>query len=178
MRGKKGVPHPDPADPPRCRGNKRRGHGTFGTDRPPVLGVVGRRTGAVVLRVAGRTDARTLMEFVTGHTADDAIVYTDEWPGYKQLPDFGREHATVVHLPGQRVWARDVDGDGIREVHNNTLEGLWAALRTFLRSFRGVSKYFLHQYVAVFNWVYNQKTAVPGGLRVLLGLPPTTPTAS
>jgi hypothetical protein len=30
----------------------------------------------------------------------------------------------------------------------------------------------------VFNWVYNQKTAVPGVLRVLLGLPPTTPTAS
>ena len=177
MRGKKGVPHPDPADPPRRRGNKRRGHGTFDTDRPPVLGVVGRQTGEVVLRVAGRTDSRTRMEFVTSHTGGDATVYTDEWPGYKQLPDFGRGHDTVVHQPGQRVWAIDRDGDGVREVHNNTLEGLWAALRTFLRPFRGVSKYYLHQYVAVFNWAYNLKVAVPGVAGALLGLPPSTPTA-
>jgi transposase len=128
--------------------------------------------------VADRTDAPTLLEFVTGHTGDDATVYTDEWPGYKRLPDFGRAHDTVAHLPGQRVWARDADGDGVREVHNNTLEGLWAGLRTFLRPFRGVSKHFLGGYVAVFMWAYNRKAAVPGVLRTLLGRRPTTPTAS
>jgi len=177
MRGKKGIPHPDPADPPRRRSNKQRGHGTFANDRPPVLGVVSRETGEVVLQVVENTKSRTLMEFILNHTHDDATVYTDEWPGYRQLPDFGRSHATVTHLPGQRVWARDDDGDGIREVHNNTLEGLWMGLRTFLRPFRGVSKYFLHQYVAVFNWAHNLKVAVPRFLRVLLGLAPTTPTA-
>jgi len=47
---------------------------------------------------------------------------------------------TVCHTPGKRVWARDDDGDGIREVHVNTIEGLWTGLRNFLRPFRGVSK--------------------------------------
>jgi len=114
------------------------------------------------------------MAFVTTHTAGDATVYTDEWPGYKALPDFGRAHDTVIHRPGQRVWAIDRDGDGLREVHNNTLEGLWAALRTFLRPFRGVSKWFLHPYVAVFQWGHNLKTATTEFLRTLLGIAPAT----
>lgn len=114
------------------------------------------------------------MEFVTTHTGGDATVYTDEWPGYKQLPDFGRTHETVVPLPGQRVWARDADGDGVREVHNNTAEGAWAGLRNFLRPFRGVSKWFLRQYVAVFAWGYNLKRATAEFLRALLGIGPTT----
>jgi hypothetical protein len=36
----------------------------------------------------------------------------------------------------EREWARDDNGDGVREVHCNTLEGL----RNFLRPFRGVNK--------------------------------------
>ncbi|QJW96991.1 hypothetical protein [Frigoriglobus tundricola] len=51
MRGKKGVRHPNPDDPPRRRANKRRGHGNFANDRPPVVGVVSRDTGAIVLEV-------------------------------------------------------------------------------------------------------------------------------
>jgi transposase-like protein len=178
MRGKKGGRHPNPDDPPRRRANKRRGHGNFANDRPPVVGVVSRETGEVVLEVVERTDQRTLTAFVTGHTEADATVYTDEWSGYARVPETGRGHATVNHSPGHREWARDDDGDGVREVHDNTLEGLWAALRTFLRPFRGVSKHYLHQYVAVFQWAYNLKVAVPGVVRVLLGLPATTPAAS
>jgi len=34
-----------------------------------------------------------------------------------------RLHVTVGHTPGKRVWARDDDGDDIREVHVNTSEG-------------------------------------------------------
>jgi transposase-like protein len=140
-----------------------------------VAGVVGRDTGEVVLRVVPRTDGATLTEFVAGATSDGATVYTDEWGGYNGLPDVGRGHATVNHTPGQREWARDDDGDGIREVHDNTLEGLWAALRTFLRPFRGVTKHYLSQYVAVFQWVYNLKVAMPQTLRLLLGITPDAP---
>jgi len=56
-----------------------------------------------------------------------------------------RNHVTVCHTPGKRVWARDDDGDGIREVHVNTIEGLWTGLRNFLRPFRGVNKIYLQQ---------------------------------
>ena len=34
--GKKSLPHRDPADPPRRRGNQRKGHGTYANDRPPA----------------------------------------------------------------------------------------------------------------------------------------------
>jgi hypothetical protein len=43
------------------------------------------------------------------------MVYTDEWKGYNKLTENNRAHATVNHTPGQREWARDDDGDGIRK---------------------------------------------------------------
>lgn len=49
--GEKGETHADPADPPRRRANKRRGHGTSDTDRPPIVGTVRRESGQVRLRV-------------------------------------------------------------------------------------------------------------------------------
>jgi hypothetical protein len=45
----------------------------------------------------------------------------------------------VNHTPGQREWARDDDRDGVREVHSNTIEGLWTGLRNHLRPLRGVN---------------------------------------
>ena len=166
------MPHTDPADPPRRRANKARGHGTWDNDRPPVCGVVGRECGQVRLTVAAHTDGATLRGVVASGTRPGAMVYTDEWGGYSGLPALGRGHATVCHAEGE--WARDDDGDGIREVHDNTLEGLWTGLRNFLRPFRGVNKVYLHQYVAMFEWGYNVKRATPGFLRALLGVGATT----
>src|SRR5262245_28981474 len=40
--GEKGVPHRDPEDPPRRRGNPVPGHGSWDHDRPPIGGGVGR----------------------------------------------------------------------------------------------------------------------------------------
>jgi transposase len=137
-----------------------------------VAGVVSRETGEVVLRVVPHAGSSVLTGFEAGATEPGATVYTDEWGGYDRLADVGRGHATVRHTPGDREWARDDDGDGIREVHDNTLEGLWTGLRNFLRPFRGVSKWRLGQYVAVFQWVHNLKTATAAHLRLMLGLTP------
>ncbi len=100
------------------------------------------------------------------------MVNTDEWRGYNGLREIGRHHATVCHA--DREWARDDDGDGVREVHCNTLEGLWTGLRNFLRPFRGVNKKYLHQYVAMFEWGYNVKRATLVFLRALLGIESAT----
>lgn len=151
-----------------------RGHGTWDNDRPPVAGVVGRESGQVRLQVVKHTDRETLQPFVEHATAATATVYTDEWNAYARLPETGRHHATVCHTPGKREWARDDDGDGIREVHDNTLEGIWTGLRNFLRPFRGISKWLLDQYIAIFQWTYNLKTTTDEFLRVLLGMPPST----
>lgn len=170
MRGKKGRVHDDPGDPPRHRANKVRGHGTFDGDRPPVAGVVGRGSGHLRLAVVERSDRATLEGFVASSTREGAMVYTDEWRAYGRLPDLGRRHATVTHTPGHREWARDDDGDGIREVHDNTLEGIWTGLRNYLRTFRGVSKWSLACYVAMFEWSYNLKSVTDDYLRILLGV--------
>jgi transposase len=62
----------------------------------------------------------------------------------------------------------------VREVHCNTLEGLWTGVRNFLRPFRGLSSWFLAQYVAIFQWGYNLKEVVDEFMRALLGIPPST----
>jgi transposase len=105
------------------------------------------------------------------------IIYTDEWKAYGGLDDRGRPHSTVCHDPrreGGPEFARDDDGDGVREVHCNTLEGTWTGLRNFLRQFRDVSKHYLDQYVAMFEWACNMPAATPDFLRAMLGLKPST----
>lgn len=162
-RGKKGERHADPADPPRRRANKRRGHGTFDNDRPPVLGTVGRESGRVRLRVVRRTDGATLRPHVEGLTQEEARVYTDEWKGYNRVE---RERKTVCHSAGE--WARDDDGDGIREVHVNTVEGMWASVRNVLRPFRGVHKKYLSGYVAICEFAINQKRVTPAFIAAII----------
>ena len=106
--------------------------------------VIGRETGQVRLRVVHHADKAPLTAHVHQFTELEAIVYTDECPGYSEL---NRCHATVCH--GQRQWARDADTDEIREVHTNTIEGVWTPVRNFLRPFRGVHKKLLAGYVAM-----------------------------
>ena len=170
--GEKGVPHDDPDDPPRRRANKVRGHGTWENDRPPVCGVVGRESGQVRLTVAEHSDGETSRGVVGDATAPKAMVYTDEWGGYNGLKGMDRGHAAVCHNRGE--WARDDDGDGVREVHDDTPEGPWTGPRNFLRRSRGVSKKYLARYVAMFEWDYNVKRATPGFLGAMLGVRPTT----
>jgi hypothetical protein len=86
MRGKKGVPHRDPADPPRHRANKARGHGSWDTDRPPVCGVVGRASGHVRLTVTRRSD----------RTALERVVRKASWPMAGRLRDPGQFVTTVT----------------------------------------------------------------------------------
>src|SRR6185312_9918981 len=109
---------------------------------------------------------------VVGSSREGAMVSNDEGKGYAHLPELGRGHATVGHTVGE--WARDDDGDGVREMHDNTLEGMWTGLRDHLRTFRGVNKEYLHLYVAIFEWSYNVRRATPEFLRALLGIKPTT----
>ena len=163
MRGKKGEKHADPEDPPRRRANKQGGHGTYDNDRPPVVGTVGRHSGQVRLRVVKHTDRKTLEHHVAKFTVSTARVNTDEWNGYNNIE---REHVTVNH--GVHEWARDDDGDGIREVHTNSTEGMWTGLRNFLRPFRGVHKMHLAGYVAIHEHAINLKKISPSFITCLV----------
>jgi hypothetical protein len=58
------------------------------------------------------------------------------------------------------------DDDGTREVHDNTMEGLW----NFPRALRGVRKEYMYQYMVMFERVYDVKRATTGFLWALLGV--------
>lgn len=143
-----------------------------------MAGVVGRESGAARLDVVERADGATLERVVEDATLEGATVYTDEWKGYNGLSGRRRDHVRISHAGPRGTWARDDDGDGIREVHVNTMEGHWTGLRNFLRPFRGVSKWYLDQYVAIFQWGYSIKRVTDDFLRILLGMKPGTIPAS
>jgi hypothetical protein len=74
-----------------------------------------------------------------------AVVNTDDWRGYQRVAETGCRRASVCHAAGE--WARDDEGDGGREIHVNTMEGMWAGLRNSPRPFRGVNNnYFIIMY--------------------------------
>ena len=106
--GEKGIPHADPADPPRRRANSRRGHGTFANDRPPIAGVVGRESGEVRLEVLETAGGGELEAVIDCTCLEGTVVNTDEWkrvqPGRQR---HGRVHRTVDHSgPEEHVGRR------------------------------------------------------------------------
>lgn len=160
-RGKKSTPHRDPTDPPRRRANKRKGQGTYANDRPPILSVVSRETGEHRFWGCAHADRRTCRRLIAENVpVGRTWLYTDEWQSYRGSHP---SHGTVCH--GMREWARDDEGDGRGEVHCNTCEGAGAALRTYLRAFRGVHKRSLHCYVATYEAMLNAKRGTPQLIR-------------
>lgn len=156
----------DDQTPPRSRANKRRGRGTMDTDRPPIVGIVGRESNQVRVEVCEDAQQETVIPLVKATTAEQATVYSDEAHTYRPLADTDREHHTVQH--GDQEWARDDDGDGVNEVHTNTIEGLWTQWRNFMRPFRGLHQKYLAQHALIFEWIHNLETVTLDCLRSLL----------
>ena len=123
--------------------------------------MISRETGEQRFWVCDHADRRTCHDLIAENLpAGSTRLYTDEWQSYHGSHP---AHATVCH--GVHEWARDADGDGIREVHCNTCEGAGAALRTYLRAFRGVHKQYLHLYVATYEAMVNTKRVTPHLIR-------------
>src|SRR5918996_1956631 len=160
-RGKKSTPYRDPTDPPQRRANQRKGHGTYANDRPPIISLISRETGEQRWWACDHAHTRTCAELIAENIPIGRTwLYTDEWPSYRGSH---LSHATVRH--GMHEWARDDDGDGRREVHCNTCEGAGAALRPYLRAFRGVHKQSLHLYLAMYEAMVNPKQVTPQLIR-------------
>ena len=137
-----------------------------------MLGVVGRESGQVHLEVTHRSGRGELQPLVVNWTLDTVVVNTDEWSAYDHLAETGRQRSKVKHARPNPEYARDDDGDGIREVHCNTMEGIWTGVRNFLRNFRGVNKKYLHAYLAIFEWGFNLKTYTVDFIQSLLAIGP------
>jgi transposase len=108
--------------------------------------------------VALRTPAnvqRTIEPVIGAAVARNTLVHTDEYDIYARLEGWGYGHKTVRHARGE--YARDEDGEGFREVHVNTVEGVWSLLRSWLRPHRGVTREKLPLCLAFFEFVHNAR---------------------
>ena len=126
----------------RRRRKGKAGRGTLEKERPPVCGMR-QRGGQVVINLLANKDT-----IVPG-----TLVYTDEYSIYARLQSWGYDHKRVNH--GRGEFARDEDGDGLCEVHVNTMEGFWSLLRSWLRPHRGISQEKLPLYLVFFEFVHN-----------------------
>lgn len=112
------------------------------------------------------TTKEQVQEALNAHRGPFGACYSDEHAAYNGVEGIYRTHQTVCH--SQKEWARDDDGDGINEVHTNTIEGLWTEMRNYLRRFKGVSKHFIHLYTAMFEWMHNLKKVSPYFIQALV----------
>jgi transposase len=127
----------------------------------PIISIISRDTGEPRFWVCDHADRRTWAALMAENVpAGRTQLHTDEWQS-----DRGSHptHNTICH--GVHEWARDDDGDGRREVHCHTCEGAGAALRTYVRVFRGVHKQYLHLYVATYEALVYAQRVTPDLIR-------------
>ena len=107
------------------QGRRRRlkgkcGCGTLEKERPPVFGMI-QLCGQVVINLIANGKQKTIEPFIKDTIIPGTLVYTGEYSIYARLRAWGYDHKSVNH--GRGEYARDEDGDGLCEVHMNTMEG-------------------------------------------------------
>ena len=94
------------------------------------LGGVQRGTGYIALKYVQRRDAVNLQSFMSAVSPIGSCMITDCWRGYLGLDALGYIHWNVNHEDG---FVNPLSG-----MHTNTVEGMWALLRGYLRKYRGI----------------------------------------
>jgi transposase len=106
------------------------------------------RDGRVRARVIPNSSGPTLRAIVTENIDPSAILFTDEWGGYRSLSDTF-EHRTIRHR--DRVY---VDGT----THTQTVEGFFGLVKNALKGVHhGVSEKWLQGYLNEYAWRYNNR---------------------
>ena len=127
-----------------------------GTDKTPVIGVVGREEKQVYAKVAipnakgQKLTAGQLMEVLrTVAKSDDCnVIITDEFRGYDPLAANNYVHLRIDHSKGYS------DGD----IHTNTMESFWATLkRGVYGTYHHISTKHMQKYVNEFCFRYNNR---------------------
>jgi len=152
------------------RRRRRKGQGGRGTlekERPPVFGMI-QRGGQVVINLLANVQQKTIEPFITDTSDPGTRVYTDAYSMYARLCAWGYDHTSVNH--GRGEFARDDDGDGVCEVHVNTMESFWSLLRSWLRPHRGISQEKLPLYLGCFEFVHNVRKRGKALLGALIAL--------
>ena len=119
----------------------RAGRGPVG--KTAVAGVKDRATNRVSAAVVPGTDGPTLKGFIAARVQREAMVYTDDHPGYQGLPN----HGAVRHGVGEYVR---------EQAHTNGIESFWSLLkRGYYGTYHHWSAKHLDRYVDEFTGRHN-----------------------
>jgi transposase len=119
---------------------------TFSKARKTGIMAMVERGGRVRAYVQPRDGA---LETVSLHVDPSAVVYTDEWAGYRKLHMTHPTHRTIRHT--DRVYA---SGD----VHTQTIEGFFGNVKNGIAgNYHGVSVKWLQSYLNEYTWRYNHR---------------------
>ena len=115
-------------------------------DKTPILGMVERKGKIVARKIETTSVAHITPEVVK--TVKNAMVYTDEWVGYKQVNKI-YDHLFVKHNEGEYVNGR---------IYTNTIEGFWSILkRGIVGIYHFTSRKHIQKYVDEFVFRYNTR---------------------
>ncbi|WP_083809492.1 IS1595 family transposase [Methanotorris igneus] len=135
----------------RRRGLKRRGRGTYRTERPPIITLYSRMEKRVFTSVEVSLSKVRIWEMIDGVNSDDLIVNTDEYTIYENLSSHPKVsvHLTVNHASKEY-------SNGFS--HINNCECFHSIIKPYLRKHRGISRKNLHIYVSFYTFIYNYKS--------------------
>ena len=119
--------------------SQRRHEGRGAVGKVAVAGIKDRPTNHVHAAVVDDTAGETLRGFIATKAAPEAMVYTDDHGGYRNLP----RHEAVKHSVGEYVRG---------QAHTNGIESFWSMLkRGFVGVYHKMSPEHLGRYVSEFE---------------------------
>lgn len=129
-------------------GRRKQNMGRRPAPKTAVLGIVERR-GRVAATVIPDASAWTLQPHVLKRVHHTAMVFTDEWGGYKNLHRAGINHQTIKHVEG--VFVRG-------NVHTQTIEAFWSLVKRGIDGvYHSVSAKYLQGYLSEYVFRYNHR---------------------
>ena len=136
-------------------------------EKPLVFGMI-ERGGPVVMPLLDHVKQKTIEPLIKDTTESGALVSPDAYRIDARLERWGYARKSVNH--GRGEYARDEDGDGLCEVHVNTMAGFWSLLRSWLRPPRGIFQAKLPLYLGFFAFIHNVRRRGKALLESLIAL--------
>ncbi len=117
-----------------------------------VLGVVSRKHGRVIARVAPNNRKPTVDAFMHEFVLPGSVVFTDEHASYDHLASRGFQHHRIQHTAKVYVTGPN------RDVHTQTIEGFWSLVKNGIRGvYHSVGKEYLQTYLNEYSFRYNRR---------------------
>jgi len=134
------------------RESYKRGSDNKERTKAVVLTGISRGGGVVYNEVVcrGKINAETLERALKDRIDESALVVTDDWRAYKK-------YFRTTKIEHKTFNARITHGKGV--YHVNNLNNYCHRLRDFLVAYKGVSTKYLNNYINLFSWIEENRTA-------------------